>query len=123
MDIVWDKEKRLRNIDKHGCDFADLVEFEWENATFVDDTRKDYGERRVLAFGLFDGHLHIIAFTPRDDAVRVIVFVERTRERSRNMATAHKKKPPIYGVPDDDIPEVTAEQFRRARPIKDEFPE
>ena len=37
---------------------------------------------------------------------------------------ARRKKPrSTYGVPDDDIPEITEEEFRRARPIKDEFPE
>ena len=38
------------------------------------------------------------------------------------MATRRKKRA-TYGVPDDDIPEMTAEQFRKARRIKDEFPE
>lgn len=36
---------------------------------------------------------------------------------------SRRKKRTTYGVPDDDIPEITEEQFRRARPIKDEFPE
>lgn len=34
-----------------------------------------------------------------------------------------KQKRATYGVPDDDIPEITEEQFRKARPVKDEFPE
>ena len=34
-----------------------------------------------------------------------------------------RKKPPAYGVPDDDTPEITEEQFRKARPVKDVFPE
>jgi uncharacterized protein (DUF4415 family) len=38
------------------------------------------------------------------------------------MAT-RRRKPPAYGVPDDDIPEITEEQFRKARPVKDVFPE
>lgn len=74
MKIVWDEQKRLRNVDKHGCDFADLVQFDWDNAVFVDDDRKDYSERRVLAFGLLDGRLHVLAFTLRSDAVRIISF-------------------------------------------------
>jgi uncharacterized protein (DUF4415 family) len=31
--------------------------------------------------------------------------------------------PPEYGVPDEDNPEWTAADFRRARPVKDVFPE
>ncbi len=34
-----------------------------------------------------------------------------------------RKRRSTYGVPDDDIPEITEKEFRRARPIKDEFPE
>jgi uncharacterized protein (DUF4415 family) len=33
-----------------------------------------------------------------------------------------KSKPLRYGSPDDDIPEMTAADFRRARPIKDALP-
>lgn len=51
MKIVWDEEKRLGNLDKHKCDFVDVVNFDWENATFIDDNRKNYSERRILASG------------------------------------------------------------------------
>jgi uncharacterized protein (DUF4415 family) len=34
-----------------------------------------------------------------------------------------KPKPPRYGTPDEDIPEMTLEDFRRARPFKEVFPE
>lgn len=31
--------------------------------------------------------------------------------------------PPEYGTPDDDIPEMTLAHFRKARPVKEVFPE
>ena len=34
-----------------------------------------------------------------------------------------KTKPSDYGVPDDDIPEMTLADFRRAKPVKDFMPE
>ncbi len=34
-----------------------------------------------------------------------------------------KTKAPAYGVPDSDIPEMTMEHFRRARPVKEVLPE
>ncbi|MGE3476522.1 MAG: BrnA antitoxin family protein [Rhodospirillaceae bacterium] len=34
-----------------------------------------------------------------------------------------RKKPPAYGVPDEDIPEMTLADFRRAKPVKDVMPE
>jgi len=34
-----------------------------------------------------------------------------------------KVKKPAYGVPDDDIPEMALADFRKAKPVKDAFPE
>lgn len=39
------------------------------------------------------------------------------------MAKMKKKRAPAYGVPDDDIAEMMAEDFRRARPFLEAFPE
>lgn len=36
--------------------------------------------------------------------------------------TRRRVKAPDYGVPDSDIPEMTAEQFRRAKPVKQAMP-
>lgn len=83
MNIVWDEEKRLSNLKKHKCDFADVMYFDWENATFIDDNRRAYGERRILAFGLFDGRLHIVAFTPRNGDVRIISFRRANKREER----------------------------------------
>ena len=39
------------------------------------------------------------------------------------MARKKKPWPPKYGVPDDESPEWTAEDFRRARPATEFFPD
>jgi uncharacterized protein (DUF4415 family) len=39
------------------------------------------------------------------------------------MTKARKKRPPAFGAPDDDIPEMTVSDFRRARPFLEAFPE
>ena len=53
--LDWDESKRKANIAKSKIDFADLQEFfERETAQGVDD-RFDYGEERLLTFGLFAG--------------------------------------------------------------------
>lgn len=38
------------------------------------------------------------------------------------MAERKPRRLPKYGVPDDDIPEMTAEDFRRARPAEEVIP-
>lgn len=35
----------------------------------------------------------------------------------------NRKRPSEYGTPDDDIPEMSAEDFRRARPFAEVHPE
>jgi uncharacterized protein (DUF4415 family) len=37
--------------------------------------------------------------------------------------TRKRISPPEYGVPDDDIPEMTTEDFRRARPFAEVHPD
>ena len=57
IELEWDEAKRESNLQKHGIDFADLAElFENETATKIDETF-DYGEDRLLAFGLLKGEV------------------------------------------------------------------
>ena len=49
MDYDWDEAKRLLNYDKHGVDFSEAINFEWDVALVTMDKRYDYGEKRFLA--------------------------------------------------------------------------
>lgn len=61
----WDPKKSDENFARRGFDFefAALV----FASTYVefDDTRRDYGERRVIAFGVADGIPRSVVFTDR----------------------------------------------------------
>lgn len=72
MDYEWNEQKRARNASKHGVDFAEAHEFNWETAIIVSDYRRDYGEERLRAFGSIRGRLHVLAFTRRGGLVRII---------------------------------------------------
>ncbi|KKO19711.1 MAG: BrnT family toxin [Candidatus Brocadia sp.] len=55
MRFEWDEKKRLRNLKKHGVDFADLERmFLGVTLTILDD-RFDYEEHRFITFGLLNG--------------------------------------------------------------------
>lgn len=74
--LEWDEGKRASNKQRHKIDFADLLElFDNETATEVDD-RYDYGEERLLTFGLFLGEVVAVAHTEtivgNDSVIRVI---------------------------------------------------
>lgn len=68
MDISFDAAKNARNIATRGISFEQAIEFEWETALIVSDTRKDYGERRFQALGLIAQRLHVLVFTLWKDA-------------------------------------------------------
>lgn len=72
IEIEYNPEKNRQNIKERGISFDTANSFEWDSALVVEDTRKDYGEPRYSAIGFIDDRLHVIVFTPRNDAIRVI---------------------------------------------------
>jgi len=73
MQFEWDEQKAARNLAKH------RVPFEYATRVFLDpkrldaeDARRAYGEERRLTLGLIDGRLYAVAYTVRDEAVRLI---------------------------------------------------
>ena len=73
MAISFDPAKDAANMAKHGLSLADFTGFDAE-ATVVEDTRFDYGERRFVAFGRINSLPHAVVYTRRGDAMRVIGF-------------------------------------------------
>jgi uncharacterized protein len=65
--LEWDEAKRQSNLSKHGLDFVDagrIFDYDvWE----IEDTREDYGEERIITFGLLEGRVVILIYTPRGD--------------------------------------------------------
>jgi uncharacterized DUF497 family protein len=72
MIYEWDEEKRIANLAKHGVDFSMAEGFNWETAVVREDRRRNYGERRSIAVGYLNARLHILIFTLRGEAVRII---------------------------------------------------
>jgi len=52
--------------------------------TYQDDTRFDYGERHVRAFGRLEGKPYCVVLGPRDGALRV-VSVRRMHEKEAKL--------------------------------------
>ena len=65
MKIEWDEEKSRANIRRHRIAFGDVHPI-FDGPMFVTlDTRRDYGEDRLIGIGFLN------------DAVVVVVFVEK----------------------------------------------
>ena len=43
------------------------------------DVRRNYGERRIVAYGLIRGRLHVCVYTLRNDAYRIISLRKANR--------------------------------------------
>ncbi|SEH32217.1 BrnT family toxin [Magnetospirillum fulvum] len=72
MEYEFDPAKDARNIAERGLSLA-LAPYVFEGLVHVvDDDRKDYGERRQVAFGLIRGRLFVCVFTDRGKVRRVI---------------------------------------------------
>ncbi len=74
MSISYDPNKNQINIEKHGIDFKNVYEFEWDNAWIFEDQRYDYKEVRYIAYGMLNKRLHFICFKETDAGIRVISF-------------------------------------------------
>jgi uncharacterized DUF497 family protein len=68
--ISFDPAKRSKTLAERGLDFADAVRV-FEGVTVeIEDTRKDYGERRIICFGRLEGRIVVIGYTQRGASVR-----------------------------------------------------
>jgi uncharacterized DUF497 family protein len=89
MTFEWDPAKSTRNWQQRGFDFAFASGVFDHTYVEYDDTRRDYGERRVVAVGLADGVPLTVVFTDRVDpgggVVRRVISarVSNRKERRR----------------------------------------
>ena len=80
MDVVFDPEKDVANIAKHGLSLASAAEMDLFAAAVHVDDRYDYGEVRFRAFGRVDGEGRCLVFTYSATQVRLISY-RRAREK------------------------------------------
>jgi uncharacterized protein len=80
----WNKYKAKDNFDRHG------VSFEMAKEVFRDpfaveflDNRHDYGEERFVIIGMVAAHILYVAYTERQDLIRII---------SARRATKHEQE-------------------------------
>ena len=82
MRITFDPAKRARTLADRGLDFEDAA-IVFEGATVeVEDTRRNYGEPRIICYGLLSGRLVVICYTPRG-ATRHIFSMRKANHREK----------------------------------------
>ena len=68
----WDEAKNRKNLYEHGLSFEDAEAVFAGSCVTFEDKREDYGEQRLITFGLLEGRLVVIAHTPREENIRII---------------------------------------------------
>jgi uncharacterized protein len=84
--IEFDAAKNAQNIRTRGIGFERFSEMDLESAISVEDTRRDYGERRLRVLGYIGRLLHAAVITPRGDNIRVISLRRANRREERAYA-------------------------------------
>jgi uncharacterized DUF497 family protein len=82
MSITFDPDKRDATLAERGLDFADAV-FVFAGVTVeIEDTRKNYGETRIICYGLLEGRMVVVGYTPRG-ADRHIFSMRKANDREK----------------------------------------
>jgi uncharacterized protein len=86
--LEFDPAKNERNVKERGISFALSAEFDWTTALVLRSDRT--GEARYMAVGEIEGRLHVLVYTKRGQALRIISL---RRANSREVKRYEKAKP------------------------------
>ena len=82
MRFTWDEAKRQSNLEKHGLDFADAEKVFAGPMVLFEDTRRDYGEQRMIGIGLLETLVVLVVHVESDDEIRIISMREADRDET-----------------------------------------
>ena len=82
MAVTFDPKKRAATLAERGLDFKDAA-LVFGGTTFeVEDKRKNYGEARIICFGVLRGRIVVVGYTPRG-ADRHVFSMRKANEREQ----------------------------------------
>ena len=82
MRITFDPVKRDKALTERGLDFA-AAELVFEGVTLeIEDIRKEYGEKRIICYGVLVERMVVIGYTPRG-ADRHVFSMRKANEREQ----------------------------------------
>ena len=65
MRLTWDPAKRAKTLAERGLDFADAAIVFAGVTVEVENTRKDYGEIRIICYGRLQGRMVVVGYVAR----------------------------------------------------------
>ena len=82
MRVSYDPSKREKALADRGLDFEDAVAVFNGLTVEIEDTRKDYGEKRLICYGLLSGRMVVVGYTSRG-TVRHIFSMRKANDREQ----------------------------------------
>ena len=82
MRVTFDPAKRAKTLAERGLDFEDAAVVFQGTTVEIEDTRRNYGETRIICYGLLAGRLVVIGYTPRG-AARHIFSMRKANDREK----------------------------------------
>ncbi len=82
MRVTFDPGKRAKTLAERGLDFEDAAHVFRGTTVEIEDTRKNYGEPRIICYGLLSGRLVVIGYTPRG-ATRHVFSMRKANDREK----------------------------------------
>ena len=84
MNVTFDQDKDAANLAKHGVSLTEAAGFEWGTAVVWPDTRRDYGEARMVALGYIGLRIMALVFVdrpPEQPTERRIISLRKANSR------------------------------------------
>jgi uncharacterized DUF497 family protein len=79
MEIEYDPAKDASNLERHGVALDDAAKLLNGSPYTIEDTRRDYGEKRFIAYGWIEARLHVCVYTLRGPSRRIISLRKANR--------------------------------------------
>ena len=93
MAFEWDTAKNVANIAKHGVDFEDAIRIFEGPVLESSDERREYGEVRIIAFGVVDDRELVVVYTMRAGRRRIISARRAHSRERKTYRQAYPQKP------------------------------
>jgi uncharacterized protein len=82
MRVTFDPAKRAKTLAERGLDFEDAAIVFQGTTVEIEDTRRNYGEKRIVCYGLLSGRLIVIGYTARG-ATRHVFSMRKANDREK----------------------------------------
>lgn len=82
MRVTFDPAKRAKTLAERGLDFQDAALVFQGTTVEIEDKRRNYGETRIICYGLLAGRLVVIGYAPRGTA-RHIFSMRKANDREK----------------------------------------